>query len=267
MAMMRSRSRQLATYITILLIGAATLAVVLPLGGDITAAPQGPALGAVDGDGRTCLGDRIALVQSGVYTDFHVAGRAGGVAGDELGARIAHGTIDRRTGTGTLTGTCARGTERSGQSFVWAAEFDRGSKRVRGTIDVGGASLLVEIRDAVADASPSAGALSGNELAGRIFLAVAIVIAAARVVGGLFSRIHQPRVVGEIVAGILLGPSLLGVFWPEAVRYLFPPEVTSVLRVMAQFGLILFMFIIGLELDHRLLRGSSHTAVLVSHVS
>jgi Kef-type K+ transport system membrane component KefB len=263
---MRARGRQIITYVTILVIGAAVLAVVLPLGGDITAAPQGPALGAVDGEGRACLGDRIALVQSGVYADFYVAGANGGVPGEELGAAIAHGEIDRRTGQGSLDGSCAPATPLAGQSFVWNAEFERAEQRVRGTIAVTGTALDVDVQRAGAE-TPSSHGLTGNDLAGRIFLAVAIVIAAARVVGGLFSRIHQPRVVGEIVAGIVLGPSLLGVWWPEAIRYLFPPEVTSVLRVMAQFGLILFMFIIGLELDHKLLRGSSHTAVLISHVS
>ncbi|HVL04309.1 MAG TPA: cation:proton antiporter, partial [Acidimicrobiales bacterium] len=109
--------------------------------------------------------------------------------------------------------------------------------------------------------------LAGSELTGRILLAVAVVILASRAVGYLFSRIRQPRVVGEIVAGILLGPSLLGLILPEVTGYLFPPEVVTILGVVAQFGLIFFMFLIGLELDLTLVARSGHVALLVSHTS
>src|SRR5690606_23188682 len=74
-------------------------------------------------------------------------------------------------------------------------------------------------------------------------------------------------VVGEITAGIILGPSLLGLLFPDVSGFLFPGAVTHVLGILAQFGLIFFMFLIGLELDHKTIRGSGHTAVLISHYS
>jgi Kef-type K+ transport system membrane component KefB len=113
----------------------------------------------------------------------------------------------------------------------------------------------------------SAAGLQGSALVSRLFLAVAVIILVARLVGSLFARIHQPRVVGEIVAGIVLGPSLLGLFVPSAAAFLFAPEVTSVLKTMAQFGLVFFMFLVGLRLDLGEVGRSGRTAVFVSHVS
>jgi Kef-type K+ transport system membrane component KefB len=101
----------------------------------------------------------------------------------------------------------------------------------------------------------------------RVLLAVAIVIAAARLVGWILSKAGQPRVHGEILAGILLGPSFLGVVWPGATRYVFPPEILGSLNALAQVGLVIFMFLIGLELNLGALRGHGHKAVLISHAS
>src|SRR5947209_8483781 len=101
----------------------------------------------------------------------------------------------------------------------------------------------------------------------RLLLAALIVILVSRAVGGLFRRINQPQVVGEIAAGVLLGPSVLGAIWPQATAYLFSPKVMPFLDVLAEVGLIFFMFLIGLELDMRLIRGRGHAAALVSHVS
>jgi Kef-type K+ transport system membrane component KefB/nucleotide-binding universal stress UspA family protein len=101
----------------------------------------------------------------------------------------------------------------------------------------------------------------------KLLLAAAVIIVVARLVGALFQRINQPQVVGEIVAGILLGPSLLGNIWPHAQQYLFSKELLPFLDVLAQVGLIFFMFLIGLELDVRLLKGRGHAAATVSHVS
>ncbi len=101
----------------------------------------------------------------------------------------------------------------------------------------------------------------------RVLLALGVVIAAARAAGWAISKIGQPRVHGEILAGILLGPSLLGVVWPGALGYLFPGEVIGALKVLAQIGLVTFMFLIGLELDLAKLRGHGHRAVVISQVS
>lgn len=106
-----------------------------------------------------------------------------------------------------------------------------------------------------------------HEVLWKLLLATAIVIVAARLVGALFRRFGQPQVVGEIAAGIILGPSLLGAVWPGATELLFGPDVLPFIEILAQIGLILFMFLIGVELDVRLIRGRGHAAAMVSHVS
>ena len=110
-------------------------------------------------------------------------------------------------------------------------------------------------------------ALTPAQVNVRVLLAMAIVIAGSRFFGWAISKVGQPRVHGEILAGILLGPSLLGVISPDALDYLFPKEVIGALRVLATIGLVLFMFLIGLELDLGKLRGHGHKAVVISHAS
>ncbi len=100
-----------------------------------------------------------------------------------------------------------------------------------------------------------------------LLVQVGVVLAVARIVGLAFRRIHQPQVVGEMVAGIMLGPSLLGWLAPGASAWLFPPASLGYLNSISQVGLLLFMFLVGLEFDVRLLRGRGHTAVVTSHVS
>ena len=101
----------------------------------------------------------------------------------------------------------------------------------------------------------------------RLLLSIAVVIAAARGVGWMVSRVGQPRVLGEIAAGIVLGPSLLGLVWPAATAYLFPEEVLAGVRAVAQVGLVLFMFLVGLDLDPSHLRGQGRRALVISHTS
>ncbi len=101
----------------------------------------------------------------------------------------------------------------------------------------------------------------------RLLLAGAVILITARTVGGLLHKIHQPHVIGEIIAGIMLGPSLLGKVWPAAFEFLFPTFLISYLDLLAQLGLIFYMFLVGLELDFGLMRGRGHAAIWVSHVS
>ncbi|MBD2036390.1 cation:proton antiporter [Leptolyngbya sp. FACHB-321] len=101
----------------------------------------------------------------------------------------------------------------------------------------------------------------------HVLIEILIVIGLSRVVGLGFRRLKQPLVIGEIVAGVMLGPSLLGLLAPSLATALFPPETIPFLNVLAQIGLIFFMFLIGLELDPKYLRSHLDIAVLVSHVS
>src|SRR4029077_17653617 len=85
--------------------------------------------------------------------------------------------------------------------------------------------------------------------------------------GALFRRIGQPPVIGEIVAGILLGPSLLGAVAPHAFTFLFPASSIGLLKLFAEIGVLLFLFAVGLELDVKHLRHRAQTAIVVSHAS
>ena len=101
----------------------------------------------------------------------------------------------------------------------------------------------------------------------HLLLALAAVIAAGRSLGVVFRWIGQPPVIAEVIAGILLGPSLLGAISPSAQQYLLPDSVAPALSVIAQLGVILYMFVVGLELDVGLLRDRGHATVAISHAS
>ncbi|KFF20250.1 cation:proton antiporter [Flavobacterium hydatis] len=93
------------------------------------------------------------------------------------------------------------------------------------------------------------------------------IIFVARFFGWIFKRIGQPSVIGEIIAGIALGPSLLGLYFPEFAMALFPVESLGNLKFLSQIGLILFMFVIGMELDLNALKNKANEAVVISHAS
>lgn len=93
------------------------------------------------------------------------------------------------------------------------------------------------------------------------------IIIVARFFGWMFRKIGQPSVIGEIIAGIVLGPSLLGMYFPEFSGSLFPAASLGNLQFLSQIGLILFMFVIGMELDLKVLQNKAKEAVVISHAS
>lgn len=96
---------------------------------------------------------------------------------------------------------------------------------------------------------------------------IVTIIFAARFFGWICKKIGQPTVIGEIIAGIVLGPSLIGMYFPEFSATLFPTASLGNLQFLSQIGLILFMFVIGMELDLKVLKNKAHDAVVISHAS
>lgn len=100
-----------------------------------------------------------------------------------------------------------------------------------------------------------------------LLLQVIVIIIIAKLFGSLFLKIGQPAVIGEMVAGILLGPSLLGLLSPPTMTFLFPDASMGTLKLLSQIGVILFMFTVGMELNVQHLREKAHAAVIISHAS
>ena len=102
---------------------------------------------------------------------------------------------------------------------------------------------------------------------GLLLMQVIVILLACRVFGWIFNKIGQPTVIGEITAGIILGPSILGHFSPEISNFLFPIESLTNINLLSQFGLILFMFVIGMELDMGAVRKKFRETIIISHTS
>jgi Kef-type K+ transport system membrane component KefB len=106
--------------------------------------------------------------------------------------------------------------------------------------------------------------MSNNDLAIRFFLQLAFIVATCRIVGLLAKRLGQPQVVAEMIAGVLIGPSLFGLLLPEVQAQLFPKASMSILYAVSQVGLVLYMFLIGLEFQVDLIRQRLRSAATVS---
>ena len=98
-----------------------------------------------------------------------------------------------------------------------------------------------------------------------LLMQIIIIIFFARIFGFLFKKIKQPAVIGEIFAGIILGPSISGLFFPGINHFLFPAASLGTLNFLSQIGLILYMFIIGMELDLKAVGRQAYGAVIISH--
>lgn len=100
-----------------------------------------------------------------------------------------------------------------------------------------------------------------------LFLEMAVILIAVRLVGSVFRRFRQPSVIGEMAAGLLLGPSVLGHFAPGTLNSLFPASNIGPLYALSQVGLVLFMFTVGLDVRPGLIRGSAKSVILASQAS
>jgi len=135
----------------------------------------------------------------------------------------------------------------------------------RGTSDVLRVAGLAAVAVAFVTTSAFADAKAGSseaQLIGQIIL----LIVAGRLLGEVMLRLGQPAVMGQLLAGILLGPSVLGALWPDAQHFLFPksPEQKAMLDGIAQFGILLLLLLAGMETELSLVRDVRHAAISAS---
>jgi Kef-type K+ transport system membrane component KefB len=129
------------------------------------------------------------------------------------------------------------------------------------------AEVLTSAAPAAAEISESAAASPATFSLGRLVLQLVVILTAARLFGMGAKAIGQPAVIGEMLAGIALGPSLLGSLAPELATQLFPTSSLTALNGLSQLGVLLFLFIVGLHVDVPALRRQRSTAVVASHAS
>ena len=136
----------------------------------------------------------------------------------------------------------------------------------------GPVQVVQSTSSAPASVSATASVMTGlsdnlKEPLSHLFVQLLVIIVASRLIGALFTRFGQPAVVGEMAAGILLGPSLFGLLAPAAFQFVFPLSSLATIKLLSQVGVCLFMFALGMELDVTHLRKKAQVAVVVSHAS
>lgn len=156
--------------------------------------------------------------------------------------------------------------------FIYAFALVATLLAVAGLIQLGSMWYSPSGLPAIPAAAQSAGPLaqmSANlqQPLTRLLLQLIVIILAARALGTLAGRVGQPPVIGEIAAGVMLGPSLLGWVAPGASASLFPAASLPILQLLSQIGVLLFMFVVGLEFDASHLRTRAQAAIAVSHFS
>jgi Kef-type K+ transport system membrane component KefB len=137
-------------------------------------------------------------------------------------------------------------------------------------LQIGAARWPARDAEAVAAPAPTTGVwtrmLDNTRLpVPHLILQLVVIILVAQAFGVVARRVGQPPVIGEIVAGVLLGPSLLGWIAPDISGFLFPASSLPMLQLLSQIGVLLFMFVVGVELEPSYLRGKAQTAIAVSH--
>jgi Kef-type K+ transport system membrane component KefB len=180
-----------------------------------------------------CLGAKLAIEGSGSDVEL--------LRGESEAGRAVYAN-------GDLNGEaeCADGTE---------AELEGKASDRTITLTVGEAQVTAEKQRE-----------AGSRFA-AFFIAVAVVMLLARLFGMAFARIGQPRVMGEVLAGIVLGPTVVGALWPGLESALFPSDLIPFIGVVAQLGLIFYMFLVGLEVDLSQIKGRVGQVAAISNVS
>jgi len=257
----------------ILLATVAAIAVFVA-GSDRTPQP-GVAGGYAVTDG-SCVGERFDLAQSGRFVDLTGPGGVEGKLKLEDG-RLTGDVTCRDGGTQRLDAR-VKGSIEPGETLeVDGATLRRSDGTTAATfgstpVALDGRLGTAPFSAALVEAAPLPGHHATDEdprefdaIIGSVFLAIVAVMLAARVFGSLVVRIGQARVMGEVLAGILLGPTLFGALLPEAQEWLFPADAIPHLKMISELGLVLFMFLVGLEIDLRQLKGRvAHTVTVAS---
>ncbi|TMK69555.1 MAG: hypothetical protein E6G50_12030 [Actinobacteria bacterium] len=240
--------RLVVGYAAVAAILAAATSVSIVLGHDEHAAPG---IAGFYKSSSACLGSNFKLGQSGQFVDLG--------SGPSGKLRFRHGHL-----TGDIT--CKGGGA--------AVASDLAVQGKGATAKLAGAIGASRVNASFSEALPAPGTSakkppkrSSEETFGRLMLAIAAVILAARLVGTGIRWASQPRVMGEVLAGILLGPTLLGAVWPAAKDFLFPPDIIPLLSAAAQIGLAFYLFLVGMELDPRILRERIGQAAFISNTS
>ena len=218
-------------------------------------APQGIAGPYRTTPRSTCLGGRFELEKLG-GNRYELAGRGAKPAAGELtytDGAVAGEVTCRKTGAEwKLT---AQAVDRNLNNII-LAPADAPVPEVAGAVPAGGEKVAAEKQRE-----------SFGVRVAAFLLAVAVVMLIARLFGTIAVRLRQPRVMGEVVAGITLGPTIFGKFLPDIQASLFASDILPTIGLVANLGLVLYMFLVGLELDPRQLKGRAGQASAISNAS
>ncbi|HXZ57553.1 MAG TPA: cation:proton antiporter [Gaiellaceae bacterium] len=239
--------RLIGGYVVVIGFLAAAIAISIGIG---RGRDHAPPIGGFYKSGSPCLGSNFKLAQSGEFVTFsqgatgnlrfqsgHITGSVKCASGGTVQADLVpHGSGTSTTLTGTLGSSPA------------TAKFSA-------PLPPPGVTKTKVIKR------------TSEETFGRLMLAIAAVLLAARLVGAGTNKLSQPRVMGEVLAGILLGPTLLGAVWPAAQAYLFPPDIVPLLSAAAQIGLAFYLFLVGMEIDPKVVRQRIGQAAFISNTS